>query len=89
VKTTKELKEYKLKPCPFCGGGVEWCKDDESLHMKGDDCHHITCERCGSFDLHIIDSGDWPKIYAALVDQWNTRDQDRESLVLKIKEEIE
>ena len=33
-----------LKPCPFCGGEVNWCD-------CGTDCPQITCPKCGQFDL--------------------------------------
>lgn len=32
-----------LKPCPFCGGSVNWC-------VCGN-CPQITCPKCGQFDL--------------------------------------
>ena len=76
-----------LEPCPFCGGNVDWCKNDKDFHKENDDCHYIICERCGDFSLNIIDSENWDKIYAALELQWNMRAN--ESLVLKIKELIE
>jgi hypothetical protein len=35
----------ELKPCPFCGGEVDWCC------CGPDGCHQITCKECGNFDL--------------------------------------
>lgn len=63
----------ELKPCPFCGGEVEWCKNNSDLHHATDDCHYITCERCGEFSLNMLDSAEFPKVYYAIADQWNTR----------------
>lgn len=61
-----------LKECPFCGGEVEWCKNNSDLHHSTDNCHYITCERCGEFSLNMPDI-DFPKVYYAIADQWNTR----------------
>lgn len=36
-----------MKPCPFCGGKVEF--HEEYPHCDG--CHHIYCVKCGMFDL--------------------------------------
>lgn len=33
-----------LKPCPFCGGRVEWCKDTD--HGTLHECHYIVCAQC-------------------------------------------
>ena len=38
----------ELKPCPFCGGKVDWCGNDPCDPHK---CHQITCNTCGNFDL--------------------------------------
>jgi len=63
----------ELKPCPFCGGEVDWCKNDLDFHLVTDDCHYITCERCGEFSLNMLDSAEFPKVYNSLADQWNMR----------------
>lgn len=63
----------ELKKCPFCGSEVEWCKDNHTVHDLNQDCHYITCKRCGEFNLNCIDSLDFPKLYDSIADQWNMR----------------
>jgi len=63
----------ELKGCPFCGGKVDWCKNDMDFHRVNDDCHYINCDRCGEFSLNMLDRAEFPKVYDSLAEQWNTR----------------
>ena len=67
------MNKKELKDCPFCGSAVDWCRDNHTVHDLGQDCHYITCERCGEFNLNLIDNFDFPELYKSIADQWNTR----------------
>lgn len=76
----KENEEYKLKPCPFCGGEAvlkESRQPDGNCSYK---CAIIKCQSCGcNTGYYTIDG-----YYGATttiqdtVNAWNKRDENRE-----------
>lgn len=66
-----------LLPCPFCKGTVHVCGTEvhdetgEDIH----ECHHITCQICGDFDLSfgLKDIEDLSLLRTAVIARWNTR----------------
>ena len=67
------MNSKDLAPCPFCGGEVYWCKNNREYHEAQDDCHYINCVTCGEFSLNMPDDMEFPEVYEAVKDKWNTR----------------
>lgn len=62
--------EWRLKPCPFCGGDVNFTMDAE-LWPNG-----IRCPQCGVFarwNIKESKNDTAGKIYEELAKRWNQR----------------
>ena len=71
------MNDNELAPCPFCNGDVTYTFYEDVDHVDSDGCHYtedhheILCETCCGFQ-----SQQSPE-------EWNTRQQDTESNILK------
>ena len=67
------MSEYKLKPCPFCGGEANKRDVSYSIKPSGEVIHYYvecsTCSACGSpFDCEKHDDP-----ISEAIEAWNTR----------------
>jgi len=60
IEISPDRKNYKLKPCPFCGGEAIVCKIQTESGIK------IECEECGI-------GTPWYWSGTALARKWNKR----------------
>lgn len=66
------MKEYKLLPCPFCGGDARLFERDEGEYDIA----------CGGAGCYLIAGADWFYDYDDLdqfVAMWNTRPREKNS----------
>lgn len=65
-------EDLKLLPCPFCGGAVQFHKDDD---CQG--CHNVWCGKCGLLtDFSYgegLDHKTLDELEALIVPRWNKR----------------
>ena len=77
----------QVKACPFCGGDVQFHKDEGC-----DGCHYIQCGQCWAFfdfaagadpenNCESVDA-----LRAAIVPMWNRRAQDFDTLAQRLQE---
>jgi Lar family restriction alleviation protein len=67
----------ELKPCPFCGGSVEWNKGQ---YADGRDWHYLACSEC-----EAMGSCNSNQREGQILD-WNTRATDPDTVTIKRSE---
>ena len=59
-----------MKPCPFCGGDVEFCIGKTG---NGVDWHYLVCSECEAMGPSVNYADHNIAVKDALAEKWNTR----------------